>query len=110
MSIGEGADVTIGGRGSGSGNSVSGGGGGGAGWTPAPRALDRQVGGDHYKKYALQPVEVAWAWNLDFPDGSALKYLFRWATTRNRVDLEKLRHWAEIILEHEQTTPKITGT
>lgn len=89
------------------GNAALGGGGGGAGARPAPpKALERQIGGDHYKGVSIQPVEVAWAWQLDFPDGSMLKYLFRWATLRNPQDLEKLRHWAEMILEHaEQTTP-----
>jgi hypothetical protein len=64
-------------------------------------ALARQVGGDHYKQLTPQPVEVAWAWELPFAEGSVLKYLYRWHVKKDREDLEKLHHWVEMIMEHD---------
>jgi Protein of unknwon function (DUF3310) len=87
-------------------NDGIGGGGGSVGATPArPSALERQVGGDHYKYHSPQPVEVAWAWNLPFDLGSVLKYLYRWHVKGDLEDLAKLKHWVEMISEHAQITP-----
>jgi hypothetical protein len=66
-------------------------------------ALERQVGGDHYKGGTPQPAEVAWSWDLPFAEGSVLKYLFRWSVKRNLQDLQKAHHWIEMILEHYST-------
>jgi len=38
-------------------------------------ALDNQVGGDHYKKKAIQPIEYIMANDLDFCEGNVVKYI-----------------------------------
>ena len=48
------------------------------------KALDVQVGGNHYKGMAIQPVEFATANRLDFFQKDIVKYV-----TRKKGDLEK---------------------
>lgn len=48
------------------------------------RALDRQVGGTHYKSMKIQPIEFAVANKLDFFQKDIIKYV-----TRKKGDLEK---------------------
>ncbi|MEG0969178.1 MAG: hypothetical protein RSG92_27820, partial [Pseudomonas sp.] len=40
-------------------------------------ALDVQEGGDHYKKWKIQPIEFAYANNMPFLDANAFKYICR---------------------------------
>jgi hypothetical protein len=37
---------------------------------------------------------------LQFPEGSVLKYLYRWHVRGELVDAEKALHWLEMIIEH----------
>jgi hypothetical protein len=54
---------------------------------------DRQVGGTHYQK-AIQPWDIIDAYDLDFYEGNALKYLLRRKNNRAE-DLEKAIHYLE---------------
>lgn len=63
---------------------------------------DKQVGGDHYKGGSMQPVDVIDAFNLNFYEGSALKYLLRWRRKNGVEDLEKAVHYLEMLIEREQ--------
>lgn len=38
-------------------------------------AWDKQVGGDHYKQYAIQPAQFALANGLDYAQSNAIKYI-----------------------------------
>lgn len=68
--------------------------------TWAPRARDRQVGGDHYRGRAMQPWDIIDAWGLDFYEGNALKYLLRRKQgTPREDDLRKAIHYLERALE-----------
>ena len=60
--------------------------------------LERQVGGDHYRSMAIQPVEFIAANGLDFLAGSAIKYLCRHRAKGGRQDIEKAIHYCELIL------------
>jgi len=40
-------------------------------------AISREVGGNHYKKLKIQPIEFITANNLDFIDGNIIKYAVR---------------------------------
>ena len=42
------------------------------------RALEKQIGGDHYSKYAIQPIEFITKNNIPFIEGCIIKYLIRW--------------------------------
>ncbi len=59
--------------------------------------LDHQVGGSHYSKYEIQPVELIEKLNLDFIRGNILKYLVRYRDKNGIEDLKKAEHYAEIL-------------
>ena len=63
------------------------------------KPLDKQVGGDHYLKYRMQPVDAIRKTNLDFVRGNILKYLVRYKDKNGVEDLKKARHYAEILRE-----------
>lgn len=64
-------------------------------------ALDTQVSGDHYKNMAIQPVEYIHANNIPFIEGSIIKYVTRHRSKNGRDDLEKARHFIDILIERE---------
>ena len=68
-------------------------------FTPVNSALDIQEGGDHYKKYKIQPVEFAFANNMPFLDANAFKYICRHADKNGIADLRKARHYLELMAE-----------
>lgn len=63
-------------------------------------ALDKQVGGSHYKDCGIQPVEYIYANQLDFLEGNVIKYITRHRTKGDgEKDIRKVIHYAEMILE-----------
>ena len=64
-------------------------------------ALDRQEGGNHYKDLAIQPIEYIHANNLPFCEGSVIKYVTRWRAKNGIKDLEKAKHFIELLIELE---------
>jgi hypothetical protein len=64
-------------------------------------ALDTQVGGDHYKGRAIQPVQYIHANSLGFIEGSVVKYVTRWRDKGGVADLEKARHLLALLIELE---------
>ena len=72
------------------------------GYRPADRsALDRQVGGSHYKKYAIQPVEFIMANNIGYMEGNIIKYVVRHKDKGGIADLEKAMHYLQMLIEQE---------
>lgn len=67
----------------------------------APPALDVQVGGDHYKKYRIQPIEYVHANRLGFAEGTAIKYVTRWRDKGGVQDLRKAIHVLEMLIDLE---------
>lgn len=68
--------------------------------------LSVQVGGDHYKKYKIQPLEYAHANNLDMFQGSIVKYITRFRDKNGKQDLEKIKHFVDVLIELEYGTEK----
>ena len=72
---------------------------------PAPTnpagALAAQVGGDHYKHMAIQPVEYIHRNGIGFCEGCVIKYVSRWRAKGGVQDLEKARHFLNILIEME---------
>lgn len=64
-------------------------------------ALDVQVGGGHYKNKAIQPVEYIHANGLGFCEGCVVKYVTRWRDKGGIADLEKARHFIDLLIELE---------
>jgi hypothetical protein len=69
--------------------------------TPKKSALDIQISGDHYKTLKIQPIEYIHANNIPFAEGCAIKYLTRWRTKGGIKDLEKAKHFIELLIELE---------
>ena len=63
--------------------------------------LDTQVAGDHYKKLKIQPVEYIHANSIPFIEGCIIKYATRWKDKGGIKDLEKIKHFADILIELE---------
>lgn len=64
-------------------------------------ASERQVGGDHYRKFKIQPWDIWETYNLDAFTGAIIKYLLR--DKGNRLeDLKKARHTLDKLIEIEE--------
>lgn len=68
----------------------------------ATTALARQPGGTHYKEMKWQPVEFIHANNIPFIEGNIIKYACRWRAKGGVKDLEKIVHYAQLLIEMEQ--------
>ena len=69
-------------------------------------ALQQQVAGDHYKRLKIQPIEFIHANGIPFAEGCAIKYLVRWREKGGIKDLEKAKHFIELLIELE-TRPSV---
>ena len=65
-------------------------------------ALNVQVGGDHYKKHKIQPIEYIHANNLPFIEGNIVKYITRWREKNGIKDLEKVKHYVDLLIQLEK--------
>jgi len=63
-----------------------------------------QQGGDHYKRYAIQPTEFIFKNGLDFIQGNVIKYVMRYKEKNGKQDLLKAKHYIELLLEYEYGT------
>lgn len=63
--------------------------------------LSEQIGGDHYKGFAIQPVEFIHANSIPFLEACAIKYLCRHRKKGGRQDLEKARHYIDLLVRME---------
>jgi hypothetical protein len=66
-------------------------------------ALMKQVGGSHYKDKAIQPIEYIHANKMGFCEGNVVKYITRWKEKNGVADLEKAKHYIELLIELETT-------
>lgn len=64
-------------------------------------SLKEQIGGEHYKGNAIQPVEYAHANKLDFLQGSVVKYVTRFRDKNGVEDLKKAMHFIQMLAELE---------
>jgi len=65
------------------------------------QALNKQVDGDHYKSMAIQPVEFIHANALGYLEGNVIKYVSRWRKKNGIADLQKAKHYVELLIELE---------
>ena len=65
------------------------------------KALDKQIGGDHYKGFAIQPAEFCYKNNIPYLEATAIKYLCRWRDKGGIQDLEKAKHFIQLLIEFE---------
>lgn len=72
-------------------------------------ALTAQVGGDHYANKPIQPVEYIHANRIPFIEGSVIKYVTRWREKGGLRDLEKAKHFIELLIELETKALTVAG-
>lgn len=66
-----------------------------------------QVGGKHYKGYAIQPWDYVVANKLDYFQGSIIKYVTRWRDKAGVQDLEKAMHFLQKYIEVERANQHV---
>ena len=64
--------------------------------------LDVQVAGDHYKHMKIQPVEYIHANSIPYLEGNVIKYVSRWRGKGGIADLEKAKHYIDLLIELER--------
>lgn len=65
-------------------------------------ALDEQVAGNHYKDMPIQPAEYIYANALGYFEGNVIKYVSRWRKKNGLDDLNKAKHYIDLLIELEQ--------
>lgn len=70
--------------------------------------LTRQVGGDHYKKYIIQPIELTAMAGLNGLQSEVMGYVLRYKDKNGLQDLEKAYHTAEIANTLHRESYKVT--
>jgi len=66
---------------------------------PNDQAIKKQVGGSHYNRYSIQPVDFILANKLDWCEANAIKYITRHKDKGGVEDVRKAIHYLEILLE-----------
>ena len=64
-------------------------------------ALDVQVGGGHYKQFAIQPIEFITKNQIPFIEGNIIKYASRHREKNGIEDLRKIIHYTKLLMELE---------
>lgn len=68
----------------------------------AASPMDVQIGGDHYKKMKIQPMEFSMMNGLDACQHTIVKYVTRFREKGGVQDLEKAKHVIDMLIEFEQ--------
>ena len=61
----------------------------------------KQVGGNHYRKYKIQPSEFCTQNKLLYPEGTVIKYVIRHQDKGGKEDLLKAKHFIDMIIERD---------
>jgi len=65
------------------------------------KVYSKQIGGSHYKDMVVQPSEFINKNKLQFAEGNAIKYICRHAHKGEVQDLEKAKHYIDMIIERD---------
>ncbi len=61
---------------------------------------NKQIGGQHYQ-LPIQPVEYIYKNKLDFFQGNVIKYVTRYKQKNGLQDLQKAKHYIDLIIQQE---------
>lgn len=64
--------------------------------TATERATERQIGGNHYTHFKIQPIEFITKNKLSFIQGCIIKYICRFENKNGVEDLDKIIHYCEL--------------
>ena len=65
------------------------------------KATDKQIAGSHYKNLKIQPVEFCQKNELNYCESAIIKYVCRHRNKNAAEDIQKVIHYAELLLELE---------
>ena len=68
------------------------------------KSYKKQVGGSHYKKYKIQPVEFIVKNNIGFCEGNVIKYVLRFKDKGGIADLKKAKHYIELLIDSSKSS------
>ncbi len=66
----------------------------------------KQIGGNHYQKYKIQPSKFVVENKLLYPEGCVIKYVVRHQDKGGKQDLEKAKHMIDMIIERDYEEEK----
>ena len=69
-------------------------------------SLTEQVGGSHYKKLSMQPIELIVKAKLSFIQGNIVKYITRYEYKNGIEDINKCIHYANLAMDLNDTGPE----
>jgi hypothetical protein len=67
-------------------------------------ALEKEVGGWHYKRFKIQPVEFIMANNIGFCEANVIKYVCRHDSKNGKEDIDKAIHYLELLKQFKYGT------
>ena len=65
------------------------------------KSLDKQIKGNHYLKFTIQPAEFINKNGLLWAEGNVIKYVCRWREKNGVEDLKKAIRYIELLIEGE---------
>jgi len=71
----------------------------------APPKPAEQIGGDHYSRLGVEPIQFIETNGLGYHEGNIIKYVSRWRNKNGIEDLKKAKWYIERLLDLE--TPKV---
>ena len=66
----------------------------------------KQIGGEHYLKYKIQPSRFVVENKLLYPEGCVIKYILRHPDKGGKQDLLKAKHFIDMIIERDYSEEK----
>ena len=70
------------------------------------KSKDKQIGGNHYQGYKIQPIDFVMHNKLDYLQGCVVKYVTRFRDKNGVEDLEKAKHCIDLLIDYENETQK----
>lgn len=61
-----------------------------------------QVGGNHYSKMKIQPIDFITANGIGYIEGNIIKYVCRYKSKNGVEDLKKAQHYLQMLIEQEE--------
>jgi hypothetical protein len=68
------------------------------------KASKKQIGGSHYLGYEIQPIDFIIKNNIGFVEGNIIKYVIRFKEKGGVQDLEKAKHYIELLIESTKSS------
>ena len=70
------------------------------------KPYDKQIGGTHYQNFKIQPSKFVIENELLYPEGCVIKYILRHRLKGKKQDLEKAKHFIDMIIERDYSEKK----